>query len=245
MASTRVVLSLLVLLGTLGACSAWSWPSWLPLFSSASSNDFDPPSWYHGKDGPTFEVLQTSDNVELRRYMPSKWVSTNVTNAKFDDAYKDGTKRLDDYWKGGNQGETKVESTVPTFMLCTFQPDGPERTLNSQFQVEYFLPHALSDSPPTPKTEELKVIDVQKVEVWVKVFGGYAKEQDVINNAFSFIEDLKKQGVKIMDGMFGVAFYDDPLHLINRHNEIWVWTAEAPAARSRIRKIPGWVAARQ
>jgi hypothetical protein len=26
------------------------------------------------------------------------------------------------------------------------------------------------------------VIDVQQVEVWVKVFGGYAKEQDVINN---------------------------------------------------------------
>jgi hypothetical protein len=26
------------------------------------------------------------------------------------------------------------------------------------------------------------VIDVQQVDVWVKVFGGYAKEEDVINN---------------------------------------------------------------
>jgi hypothetical protein len=28
----------------------------------------------------------------------------------------------------------------------------------------------------------VQVIDVQQVDVWVKVFGGYAKEQDVINN---------------------------------------------------------------
>jgi hypothetical protein len=112
------VLPLVVLLGLSLGASAWTWTDLFAGLYQPASNDWDPPGWYHGKDGPIFEaseatpglgltghwvvphvhadrehtshatlvlcrlrsmalapctlqVLQTSDNVELRRYKPS------------------------------------------------------------------------------------------------------------------------------------------------------------------------------
>ncbi len=65
-------------------------------------------------------------------------------------------QRLDDYWEGGNiptdpsQGDkgTKVDETVPTVVLL--YPAGSGETVQATYTVEYFLPHELHVSRPSP-----------------------------------------------------------------------------------------------
>lgn len=188
------------------------------------------PKWYHGMDGPEFEVIQTKDQNDLRRYEASKWVTTNITGAKFDDAYSAGTKALDDYFKGNNQPGGKIDSTVPTVVLI--YPTGTDRSVQTTFTIEYFLPHELHAAPPAPKAPELGILDVQPNDVWIRVFGGYVSEQEVFDQAFGFLDQLKQEGISVDDTVLAVAFYDPITRLVGRHNEIWIWAKPAPSAAS-------------
>jgi hypothetical protein len=192
-----------------------------------------PPSWYHKHEGPKFEVLKTEKEVEQRRYPPSKWIATEATDGSWDDAWKTATKRLDDYWGGGNEKQQKVDKTVPTFSIL--YPTGQGKTVQAKFTYEYFLPQDLQEAPPKPTAQELKVEEVPGYDVWIKVFGGFASEKDVLDQGSGFINELKQKGIKVREDQFGVAIYDDPIQLVNRHNEIWVWEEAAPSLMDRIR----------
>lgn len=48
----------------------------------------DPPCHTH-----THTVTHTSPPTRV-----GKWVTTNITDMSFDDAWKEGAKRLDEYW---------------------------------------------------------------------------------------------------------------------------------------------------
>ena len=46
-------------------------------------------------------------------------------------------------------------------------------------------------SPPEPKTEQLELVHVEGQEVWVRSFSGFAKEKDIIDHAFDFMDQLR------------------------------------------------------
>lgn len=190
--------------------------------------DFKPPRWYHGKDGPIFDVLQTSDDVELRRYYPNKWAATNITGKSFDDAFKDGTKVLDDYWGGENQPKAQLADTVPTITLI--YPTGTDRAISTTFTLEYMLPHEVMDAAPAPTAPAVSIVNVEQYDVWVKVFGGYVGEQELLDQTFGFIADLQQRGVDVDSSVTALAIYDDPIRVVGRHNEVWVWPKVAPSA---------------
>jgi hypothetical protein len=52
----------------------------------------------------------------------------------------------------------------------------------------------LQEYPPEPKAEELDFVDVEEQEVWVRSFDGFAKEKDVIDHAFDFMDKLRCGG---------------------------------------------------
>lgn len=200
----------------------------LALSSAATAQEeWKPPKWYRGHEGPQFEVLKTQDEVDQRHYPAGKWVAITVSGQGWDDAIGDATKKLDDYWKGGNQPQQKIDTTVPTFTI--FTPSGQGQAVETSFAVEYFLPRDLHASPPAPTAQELSVVDVPEYNVWVRVFGGWAKEKDILDQGFGFMQQLKDMGVKIREDQFGFAQYDEATHLVNRHNEIWVWEQEEPS----------------
>ncbi|PNH04420.1 Heme-binding protein 2 [Tetrabaena socialis] len=191
---------------------------------------WSPPSFCRRKDCPEFQVLQTRDDVELRRYKPAHWISTNVTNAKWGDAYDEGYARLQKYVGGDNDKGAKLQQTNPSFTLL-YVADEKAHTLQSLFTVEYFVPFELQDAPPQPTAEDVGVMHVSQQDVWVLTFGGYATEDVVVDRAFEFIANLTGDGIDVFTEFVGVALYDQPARLIDRHNELWLWAKEpAPSA---------------
>ncbi|KAL6745324.1 regulatory factor, effector binding domain-containing protein [Haematococcus lacustris] len=227
-ATAFVVLVALVSLGS----GVFAGRSIEPSYAVRGDGDWEAPDFYRGKDGPIYDVMQTSDDLELRRYRDSKWVSINVTGLKWDEAYKTATKELDEYWKGSNQPETKLDNTVPTFSIL--KPTGPERTLATDFTIEYFLPHELFDAPPAPSSHNLEIVSIPSFDVWVKAFGGYVSESTVVDQAYGLMQELEDKGIQFDSSNFGVAIYDEPLRVVGRHNEIWITAGEAPSAAAKV-----------
>ncbi|KAG2433219.1 hypothetical protein HXX76_008289 [Chlamydomonas incerta] len=197
----------------------------------APAGGWSPPAFCRGKDCPEFEILQTrGGDVELRRYKKAHWISTNVTGAKWGDAYDEGYQRLQDYIKGGNVDGRKLPQTNPSFTLV-YVSDPRAHALSSTFTIEYFVPFELQDTPPAPTSMDLAVTPVEQQEVWVLSFGGFATEDVVVARGFEFLANLTGDGLDVYTEYFGVALYDQPARLLNRHNELWVWS-KAPAPSS-------------
>eukprot|EP00198_Chlamydomonas_reinhardtii_P009207 XP_001698544.1 predicted protein [Chlamydomonas reinhardtii] len=149
------------------------------------------------QDCPEYEILQTRDDVELRRYKKAHWISTNVTGAKWGDAYDEGYQRLQDYVKGGNADGRKLPQTNPSFTLV-YVSDPRAHALSSTFTIEYFVPFEL----------QLAVTPVEQQDVWVLSFGGFATEDVVVTRGFEFLANLTGDGLDVATEYFGVALYD-------------------------------------
>eukprot|EP00983_Pelagomonas_calceolata_P048147 1140937-Pelagomonas_calceolata.AAC.1 len=100
-----------------------------------------------------------------------------------------------------------MSGLLPFALKITPAPAGGDRTVKQKWTVEYFIPHELHAEPYAPSAEEVNVLKFPQMDVWVKVFGGYAKEEDVINQAFDFFDELDKAGIKVRTDLVGVAFY--------------------------------------
>ncbi|GIL83169.1 hypothetical protein Vretimale_11435 [Volvox reticuliferus] len=200
--------------------------------SAGGSVQWQPPSFCRGKDCPEFEVLQTRDDVELRHYKRAHWISTNVSNAKWSEAYDEGYKRLQKYVSGENVNSTKLPQTNPSFTLL-YVADPKAHTMQTTYTIEYFVPFELQEKPPQPNSTDLAVTPVDEQEVWVVAFGGFATEEIVIQRGFEFIANLTGDGIDVHTEFIGLALYDQPARLIKRHNELWLWSKTQPSAALR------------
>lgn len=188
---------------------------------------WDPPKFCRDMDCPEFQVVQKVSGYELRHYMPGKWITTNITDKPWDSAVKDGYKLLDDYRGGNNKNKTKIAETVPYFTL--FYPSG-DRQVKAYYTIEYFVPYEHQESPPSPTTDTVNIVHVPAMDVWVKSFGGFPGQKDIVDKAWDFAAELKQQGRQLYDDeFFGFAQYDPVTTLIHRHNEIWMFSKEKPA----------------
>jgi hypothetical protein len=206
-----------------------------------SGKSWEPPKFCRGMDCPRFEVLQTLGGLELRRYEPGNWITTNVTGKPWSGAIREGYRTLDDYRGGNNKNKTRVAETVPYFTL--FYPAGEkDREVKSYYTIEYFVPYALQEEPPVPATETVNWVHVNEQEVWVQTFGGYAKEPDIVDRAFNLYEQLRQEGYELEEEYFGFAQYDPVTTVINRHNEVWIFIKgeePSPSTTSHRRGMDG------
>ncbi len=53
-------------------------------------------------------------------------------------------------------------------------------------------------------------------------FGGFASDEDALENAHQLRQDLGAAGKEFVENQFDAAGYDAPWDLFNRHNEVWV-----------------------
>lgn len=183
------------------------------------------PKWCHSQDCPQFELLQTKDDIQLRRYAAGNWVTVNTTGT-WDEAYADGQKALSEYKSGKNDAEVKLSNTVPTLTIM-YGTDA--KTVKASFTISYFVPFNQQNNVPTPTREGVSVYAAEEQDIWVQSFGGFASESDSVTMAYALFDNLKAQGQKVQTDAFGVAIYDQPIQLVSRHNEIWVWGEAKPS----------------
>ncbi|CAN9507443.1 unnamed protein product [Ophioblennius macclurei] len=169
-----------------------------------------------GVQNPQFTAAQNQgQDYEVRTYHSTKWVSTTVSGPDLDGATNAGFMRLFNYIQGKNETKAKVDMTAP--VACHVEPEtGPTVT------VSFYIPQEHQENPPEPSDPTVFVEQKGEFTVYVRTFGGFAKEASKREELQKLIDSLKRDGVAYVEAPFYTAGYDSPFKLVNRRNEVWV-----------------------
>ena len=62
------------------------------------------------------------------------------------------------------------------------------------------------------------------------MFGGFGTGGTILKEAADLRQDLVQDDLSFKDNAFAYATYDGPQKLINRHNEVWITSADSASA---------------
>lgn len=179
-----------------------------------------------GLQNPQFTAAEKQgEDYEVRTYHPTKWVSTTVSGMDLDAASKTGFFKLFNYIQGNNQNKVKVEMTAP--VTCHVQP-GAGPACESQVTVSFYIPQEHQESPPEPSDPDVFVEHRKELTVYVRTYGGFAKENLKREELLKLLESLKRDGVEHVGQPYYTVGYDSPFKLTNRRNEVWILQKEPP-----------------
>ncbi|KAF5840706.1 regulatory factor, effector binding domain-containing protein [Dunaliella salina] len=192
------------------------------LSSGQKITSWEKPAFCRDLDCPPFSTLKTlgSDGgVELRKYSPGQWVSTDISGVSYKEAMRKGFMTLFGYISGANADGRKIEMTAPVKTKLKPGP-GP---LCQEFTVSFFLPYEYQDGgAPEPSEKGVYLESTPSFEVYVRSYGGFSSEESIIEEAGRVISELDKAGEKYETSTWFAAGYDAPFRLTDRHNEIWI-----------------------
>lgn len=187
-------------------------------------HDLDCPA-YTSKKNITVEGVLAP--IELRAYPAAKWATTRVLDVdNYDKAVATGFWRLYKYISGENTAETKIEMTAPVIVRVDVGA-GPE--CDSGFTISFYVPVEHQAAPPEPTSELVAITELPAMKVYVRSFGGWAVGKRYVAEASSVTQALSDAGYAVDDSYYFTAGYDSPFRLLNRHNEVWIPAASAPA----------------
>ncbi|PVD24894.1 hypothetical protein C0Q70_15384 [Pomacea canaliculata] len=191
-------------------------------FSQGRMNAKDPTSLRHERpafcrdlDCPEFTVVKNETGYELREYMPTHWVSSNVAGLSYDTAVYQAFMRLFGYISGENEKKEKITMTAP---VITRVIPGQGPACENNFTESFFISPQVD--PPSPSNPKVFLSSLPKMLVYVRSFPGFATESDWLAQARELAAALGPNATYIKD-YFYTAGYDSPFQIFNRHNEIW------------------------
>lgn len=174
---------------------------------------------------PNYEVIKTlGDNIEIRKYPPTKWVSTSMEGEA--DHYKSDYQskmfyRLFNYISGENQNHEKISMTSPVTVAYNSN-NTIEPTSQVKMTMGFFVPVEKQEKAPIPSSSDTFLRDEPEMIVAVIKFGGYASTDDYLKHRDLLMKALGDE-VKNYDTVnMMTAGYDPPFKPINRTNEIWL-----------------------
>ena len=168
---------------------------------------------------PNYEVLSSMGQTsEMRKYAPSKWVSTSTTTdcSNLDSERSVLFGRLFRYISGQNDKNQKIAMTAPVLNEIK-QLDGQE----CLFTMRFYIPKANQQDTPVP-TGNAVLTDMPELTVAANSFGGFATMNDYMQH-----NDLLKQLIgadldKFDTQTIFTAGYNSPFELFDRTNEVWI-----------------------
>jgi len=179
----------------------------------------DAPWFYHGLEGPRYQVVEAKEGYEIRNYPATFWAATEIKGKSLDNAGNEGFMRLFKYISGANEDKAKIDMTVP--VLVTVKPgDGP--FCKEDFVYHFFMPELDGKAPPAPTNDEVFLTELPAFTVAVGSYSGWSNEKKVIETGRALFETLASDGVDFVKDEYFTAGYDSPFRLIDRHNEVWV-----------------------
>jgi len=178
-----------------------------------------------GIEKPPFIVLQKlADNVEIRRYGPSKWVCTKATGqAGYYSNYQSTMfNKLFRYISGQNSANQKIAMTSPVttdYKVYDNQLMTPES--NVEMAMRFYVSKDQEHNVPVP-TGDAYVVQEPEMTVAVVKFGGYASTQDYLYYRNVLINSLGSEAHNYDVVNLMTAGYDPPFKPVGRTNEVWL-----------------------
>jgi len=177
-----------------------------------------PPKFCKDLDCPRFVCVNKtvpSDEYTIRRYDASHWVKTSMTgDDNFEDARYTMFMRLFGYIQGDNEARKKIPMTVPVLFGMIPKADD---TYEANFNMSFFLK---MDNAPTPTHQEVQLVDLPEVTVYVRKFGGFASDVDYVEQA-KLLREVLPEGTQYVHSYFYALGYDSPWTIFGRRNEVW------------------------
>lgn len=175
---------------------------------------------------PRYDVIDSGDGFEIRRYDSPVWASTApIPDVSLRQATRAGFLQLFEYIQGKNSYNEKIEMTAP--VITEVSPsDGP--FCESSFVVSFYVPKVNQADPPPAKG--LHVQRWNSTYVAVRQFGGFVSDENIGSEAAALDESVfdTKWGAAISKSRGGgsasiytVAQYNSPFEFQGRVNEIW------------------------
>ncbi|CAL4952311.1 unnamed protein product [Urochloa decumbens] len=177
---------------------------------------------------PAYEVVDSANGFEIRRYTDAMWVSTSpIEDISFVAATRTGFLQLFKYIQGKNAYNETIEMTAP--VLTDVSPsDGP--FCASSFVVSFYVPAKNQADPPPAEGLHVRRWAGDRYAA-VRRFGGFVADADVGEQAAHL--DASLQGTRwaaaVNEGRaedpktsYTVAQYNSPFEFSGRVNEIWM-----------------------
>lgn len=114
--------------------------------------------------------------------------------------------------------DQKIDMTAP---VATKILPGAGPNCENTFTTSFYIPPEHQDNPPKPTNPDVFIEDRPAMDVYVKSFGGFAKEQDWLSEAQKMTEQIKDKNTINQDYWF-TAGYNSPFQLFARTNEVWL-----------------------
>lgn len=184
--------------------------------------------WFcHDLDCPEFKtvrkIVDEDDDelvIEERCYPQTNWVQTGLDGDRDNMEYSPMFKKLFGYiQKGENKKKEKIAMTAPVLVSVT---EKNEET--SHANMGFFIPAAEASSAPAPTKDDVSIVKMAPMCVYVMSYGGWQMSLDekFRGKVDTLKNTLKKAGIKDLDESAGPMFagYDSPWRLLNRHNEV-------------------------
>jgi len=175
----------------------------------------------HGLDCPQFTELLNTTDYELRHYNESKWVSVRKEGALLDDVHRGLFMTLFHYIDGHNANNEKIAMTTP---VVTKVAHGQGPNCASNFTMHFMLPHDHWATPVAPTDSNVKIVTMPAMDVYVKSFPGWARDEEYTSTVMAFYQTLQDKNMhqQVDTAAFFTAGYDGPYEFAHRHNEVWI-----------------------
>lgn len=167
---------------------------------------------YKGLEIPSYTVVSSSGDFELRRYQGHITAQVTVAGTRREAANR-GFRVLANYIFGGNADGEKISMTAP--VVQTPQAD------TGTWTVEFMMPSKFSlDSLPDAETSAIRFERLQTQTQLAFRFSGLAS-QTRLETATAKLRDYARDNNITLDGGPIYQFYDDPFtNPFRRRNEV-------------------------
>ncbi|CAA7396365.1 unnamed protein product [Spirodela intermedia] len=137
---------------------------------------------------PSYEVIYSQKDFEIRRYPKAVWVSTPpLTSRTYREAADRGFNFLFAYINGRNDRGVRVDMTAPALVDIT---PAKRPSSNSTFVVRFFVPRKFQKSPPTAPLVIAGKWPGPRYAA-VRRFGGFANDNNIPPQALALAESLR------------------------------------------------------
>merc|ERR1711909_221140 len=178
---------------------------------------WEKPSFCRGNDCPVYDVIERTENYELRIYRAGRWVSTQVESIDYEpDNGMFG--KLFRYISGANVNEEVIEMTSP---VLTRVVPGSGPNCKSTFARSFYIEWGRQGSAPAATEDGVYLETLPAMQIYVTSYSGYGSMDQ---NLAKVIELGNAIGdtTKFQTGFWYFAGYDSPFQPFNRRNEVWL-----------------------
>ncbi|XP_076352503.1 heme-binding protein 1-like [Tachypleus tridentatus] len=169
-----------------------------------------------GSEEPKYEVVKKTDDFEIRSYPETQWVTLKLSGKLPDEFGREEFHRLFGYINGQNESGASMDMTAPVLFQVSTE-EGKER----DYTVSFFLSSSLND-PPKPIDPDMYLVKSPSREVFVRTFGGFAKDADW-KKEFESLKSKLENPAEADLLSFCRAGFDPPFKPFGRRNEVWVF----------------------